>query len=67
MKSRIKYFTLSRSITLVLLLSLAGSGCTVISVADAVVSTTVDVAVGTVKVAGKAVGKVVDVVTPDGD
>jgi hypothetical protein len=55
------------SIFAVLILSLAGTGCTVVSVADAVVSTTVDVAVGTAKVAGKAVGKVVDVVTPDGD
>ncbi len=55
------------SIFAVFILSLAGTGCTVVSVADAVVSTTVDVAVGTAKVAGKAVGKVVDVVTPDGD
>jgi hypothetical protein len=61
------FFTFVPAFIVVLILSLAGTGCTVVSVADAVVSTTVDVAVGTVKVAGKAVGKVVDVVTPDGD
>jgi hypothetical protein len=53
-------------LVLVCCLALSNSGCTLVSIADAVLSTAVDVTVGAVKATGKAVGKVVDVVTPDG-
>jgi hypothetical protein len=50
------------------------SGCTVLAVADTVGSIAVkgaglaaDAAIGTVKVTGKAVGAVADVVIPDGE
>jgi hypothetical protein len=43
------------------------AGCTVISVADALVSTAVDVTVGTVKVAVKVTSAVIDTAIPDDD
>ncbi|WP_154202626.1 hypothetical protein [Ancylomarina sp. 16SWW S1-10-2] len=48
-------------------MALTTSACTVVSVVDAAASTAVDVAVGAVKVTGKAVGKAVHIVTPDKD
>jgi len=43
------------------------TGCTVLSVADAAVSTAVDVTVGTVKVATKVTTTVIDAAIPDAD
>jgi hypothetical protein len=43
------------------------TGCTIISVADAVVSTAVDVTVGTVKVATKVTTTVIDAAIPDSE
>lgn len=60
-----KFRSFCPTLILVVGLSLLGSGCTVVSAVDAVASTAVDITVGAVKVTGKAVGKVVDVVTPD--
>lgn len=53
------------SIILLLASLINNVGCTVISVADAVISTAVDVTVGTVKVATKVTTTAIDAVIPD--
>ena len=62
------------AVALVLTSSFMLQGCTVLAVADAVGSVAVgtvglaaDAAIGTVKLGGKAVGAVADVVLPGGD
>jgi hypothetical protein len=62
-----KAFSFLPAVFLICFMSFASTGCTVVSIVDAAASTAVDVAVGAVKVTGKAVGAVVDVVTPDKD
>jgi hypothetical protein len=56
-----------RSLIFVFFLSISTSACTAISIVDAVASTAIDVTVGAVKATGKAIVKVVDVVTPDAE
>jgi hypothetical protein len=53
--------------TACLLLAASLSGCGVIVVAGTAAGLAVDATVGAVKLTGKAVGAVVDVVVPDGD
>jgi hypothetical protein len=63
-----------KTVLFVLLMAVLGSGCTVITIAGAAVSTAatvastgVDVAVGTAKVGAKVVGAAADAVLPSSD
>ncbi|MGZ5194014.1 MAG: hypothetical protein ACXWJM_01150 [Ramlibacter sp.] len=47
-------------------LALASTGCAVVAVVGTAASLATDVAVGAVKITGKAIGTAVDAVTPDG-
>jgi len=50
---------------LVAAVSLASTGCAVVAVVGTAASLATDVAVGAVKITGKAIGTAVDAVTPD--
>ncbi len=63
-----------KSIVVLLLIAVLSTGCTVLTIAGVavgaaatVVSTGVDVAVGTAKVGAKVVGAAADAVVPDAD
>ncbi len=70
MKSLLDYLRAARFATAALVLCWLTSACTVLAVADTVgtvavktVGVAADAAIGTVKIAGQAVGKVADVAT----